>query len=509
LESGTIDSTLPMINHLLLFYFLHSFLGNFGFTEKLKLAYDTGKQNEIVAYNHYQTAAVSGGISDLFAIKNKKATTEDGKLIFSNKGKDVKLKAANKPQNISPILGLWNRICAITKSCLLAFWQGLTLSFTTFALLFTSIKIHDLLFVGRRKELANKPSRIAAFLSIFSTVIALTTAIYLAEKSTKTHIFSAFQEFYFVLFLSVYLCWLMNSECSKRLVNQKSANNGKFRMLPIIAKFISMDVIVAVIAYPKLVSFFRSIKTDLLPSIGVISSTLLMLLGFISVSCSLWFFVNKLKPAKLKSSSLLVIEMILLALALLFLGFVLSWFLSALTMMIIAITVVISLVLTIFNAGNGWKYTLTSILFVMVSFLISFDRRLIKHDKNLDSHWTKLELREMDIALNRGQVVVVKVTAAWCALCNINNILLQNKDFISFANLNNVVLMQADMSGSNDISLQQFLSIRGVYELPFLAIFSPLNPGGRMLGSLILPGELETEISKENEIIRNLDTLRV
>lgn len=495
-----------MMRFLLLFYFINATLSVCCFAGDIKSGNDVRSVlNNSSSFQELQQGPINIRSVEAFTIQNaihfKKSEKQAKAHNPSDKSRIFILK--EKMQNTTSCMKWLCKLCVPTKFCFLAFWRGLMIGTTPFVLLFMSIKIHDLLFIDRRRSGLFSPSAPIILLYIFSSLTSLGITIYMAKEAPRLHILSAFQNFSFVLALLLWIFCLATLQVAKSLAGR--FKDYKYRGIISVLKMLIMDIFIAIIAYPSIFAFFHS--SDAASDLNSRLAIFAMILGFSIFPILTYLFLKfKINSAKSKLLVLSMSEVLLFAISFIFLGFILSHSLSALTMVIMTITMVISLFLPLFSPWRIWKHAIVLILCIMTAFLINFDNHLIRDKTKFDHHWTNLELLEMDRALNHNQVVLVNITAIWCVLCKVNDILLDNQTFLDFVNLNKVVLMRGDISG-RDSQLGHFLGVRGVYQIPFLAIFSPLNPGGRILGRLSFPEELQSEISKEIDMLKKMTML--
>ena len=101
--------------------------------------------------------------------------------------------------------------------------------------------------------------------------------------------------------------------------------------------------------------------------------------------------------------------------------------------------------------------------------------------------WVAWDLAEIDQHLAQGRTVFVDVTASWCINCKVNKAVgldvpqvqarFQDPDLIA---------MKADWTNPNPAIADYLASFRRA-GIPFNVVYSPANPGGKVLPAVLTP----------------------
>jgi suppressor for copper-sensitivity B len=117
--------------------------------------------------------------------------------------------------------------------------------------------------------------------------------------------------------------------------------------------------------------------------------------------------------------------------------------------------------------------------------------------EDVQTNWRTLSNEDLDKAILHNNIVLVNITADWCITCKINKATsLSNSSFVEFVASNDIVLMEGDMTSDNT-EASNFLRENGGKGLPFVAIYSPSNPSGRVLNNVLTPAYIIDELKKE------------
>ena len=103
---------------------------------------------------------------------------------------------------------------------------------------------------------------------------------------------------------------------------------------------------------------------------------------------------------------------------------------------------------------------------------------------------------EIDALVNDGQRVFVDVTALWCATCQTNKILVMNtkeiKDLFAQSNIK-LFTINADTLWGN---VSDFMAAQGRNSLPLNIMFSPENPKGEILPSVLTKTAVRAAVAR-------------
>ena len=134
------------------------------------------------------------------------------------------------------------------------------------------------------------------------------------------------------------------------------------------------------------------------------------------------------------------------------------------------------------------------VLFILLSLCYILPYHLYEDDlrgQNLeDEVWQEYKQDQVLKLIEKGHVVVIDITASWCATCNINKLTtLNSAAVLEYMKNNNVIGMRASVNKSGDNS-PQILTLMRMYKhygVPFNVIYSKKFPTGKVLSTMLLP----------------------
>ncbi|MBS0185156.1 MAG: thioredoxin family protein [Proteobacteria bacterium] len=122
------------------------------------------------------------------------------------------------------------------------------------------------------------------------------------------------------------------------------------------------------------------------------------------------------------------------------------------------------------------------LLFVLVMPYISVSKS--------DSEWIPYSSQSLENHLQKGDSVLVDVTAEWCLTCKMNKFrVFQNHTFKKLAKEHGLILMRADWTRPN-AKIEDYLKSYGRTAIPFTVYYTPLHPKGLILPELLTPSFL-------------------
>jgi suppressor for copper-sensitivity B len=144
------------------------------------------------------------------------------------------------------------------------------------------------------------------------------------------------------------------------------------------------------------------------------------------------------------------------------------------------------------------------IIFMLGTFAIIYQTQTQTRQINAlkNSTWVSFDEKLIASHLENGQSVFVDITAEWCFSCKTNKFLaLETKEVLEFLKDNNIVAMQGDITLNNP-QITKYLQKNGVYGIPFNIIYTPKNPEGIILPTLLTKTILIETLQKNLEPIR-------
>jgi suppressor for copper-sensitivity B len=132
-------------------------------------------------------------------------------------------------------------------------------------------------------------------------------------------------------------------------------------------------------------------------------------------------------------------------------------------------------------------------LFTMPS---QMNQHELEEDRALSEIWHKFDINEIEHQLNQNKIVLVDITASWCATCQINKLLVLDTDFFTrIAKAKNIYAMRADVSRSIDPQVKRFMSMHSAHAIPLNVVYAPTMRKGIKLDTFLTPAHLSNTIS--------------
>ena len=111
--------------------------------------------------------------------------------------------------------------------------------------------------------------------------------------------------------------------------------------------------------------------------------------------------------------------------------------------------------------------------------------------------WHKFDMKEIQKQVSLGKVVIVDVTAAWCATCQFNKIAVLDSDYMTQKlSTKDIYAMRGDVTNKFPEDLKMLMKDSGHFAVPFNIVYGPQAPLGIVLSSIL-------SIAEINEAIEN------
>lgn len=196
----------------------------------------------------------------------------------------------------------------------------------------------------------------------------------------------------------------------------------------------------------------------------------------------------------------------ILVLTALWIGWILSFHLSLLTLLLSTLLALLGI--SLFWIKHHNKPTLNAWLYATPLFLIAWSFSWILQtpekapaDRHSQSSptldiWQPFEPEAIPALVNRGKIVFVDATAEWCVTCAVNkSLVLSDPKIASLLSQPGVIAMRADWT-KQDPKITDFLQKYDRYGIPFNIVFGPSNPEGIPLPEVLSISGVEEVLQK-------------
>jgi suppressor for copper-sensitivity B len=152
------------------------------------------------------------------------------------------------------------------------------------------------------------------------------------------------------------------------------------------------------------------------------------------------------------------------------------------------------------NAEGIWARTKFKIAAILIIFGASLylpeaaHKEDIRQEEFISSIWTDFDQNKLEQYIKQGKIVIVDVSASWCAACRFNKLSTWNREkTVTFLKEHNVIAMRASYN-RDDQAIYDFLIRNGAYGIPFAKIYGPSAPQGIKLPTVIFFSDIQSAI---------------
>ena len=417
----------------------------------------------------------------------------DGKLMIA---KDKPLKITNQKHNF-------------IFQILIAFFGGIVLNFMPCVLPILGIKLASLSYGDKPKN----QIKFAAILSLLGIIVSFIAMGLLASFiklpfetiNNDTQMWgSIFQNRYFILILTLLVALFIDIQRGRCNINVKLNNKltgGSYHFLSgILSTVLASPCVAPVIGLSLVFSANASFIEGIIIFIAIG-------LGFGLPYIISFFYPDLYK--KMPKNGLFSIWLERILGTLLFLTF--FWLMYVIALQSGIQFVMVVMVGVFIFSHFGWKMKKKSyrlILFIAIIVPIFALNGLTNDNKTQDDlMWQKYSSKKLDKALSENNIVLVLGTADWCSWCHIlEKTVLERTKFMDFIAQNNVTMLKADLTDSNDVDANEFYKSQKEVGLPILNIYSNNNPNGRsIIFDSFSVNSVINEIESEKVLTRGID----
>lgn len=115
----------------------------------------------------------------------------------------------------------------------------------------------------------------------------------------------------------------------------------------------------------------------------------------------------------------------------------------------------------------------------------------------IEDVWMEYKPNEIDTLIKNDHIILLDVTASWCATCKINKITtLDNSVVMDYMKKRDIIGMRADISAGNTKEVSELMKIHKHYGIPLCIIYSKKFPEGMVLPTFLTPNSLISSLKK-------------
>ena len=154
------------------------------------------------------------------------------------------------------------------------------------------------------------------------------------------------------------------------------------------------------------------------------------------------------------------------------------------------------------NSLKKWIKIAIFLVLTSLAYILPFNLHINTNlEKQIeDQVWQEYRPEMITQFIEEGHLVLVDITASWCATCNINKFTsLNNQTVMNFMKKHNVIGMRASVNktGDNSPQILSLMRMHKHYGVPLNIIYSSKNPNGIILPTILLPSVLINAIKEE------------
>jgi suppressor for copper-sensitivity B len=470
--------------------------------------YDTDKKDKV--YKHLIKIPIN-----FYAINSNEPLSTEIKIIYAICSKNMCI-----PREDSFSLSIANPVTFgqgynILYIATFALLGGFILNFMPCVLPVLAIKLSSISTLNKKDPISAKFSLLSIMLGMYLSYLALSlAAFYLKTIGIKVGLGLNFQNPQFVIFLILILSYV-----AFRLKNPDYDNKFSFELPEFMQKFLNVKfnysyiddfchgIITTLLATPCAAPFLTTAvsyililnslpEVILLTSLIAIGSMLPYIFLLININIVKYFPSSDAAVSSFKTFSVFLCSLSII------------WLLSILfeqiglkpTMFVILMLILIKYLEDAKILYNNF-FKFIAFIIIIVS-MYKLPMMLYKENTNNEAYinnkyWQALDIKKIPELIQDDKVVFVNVTASWCLTCKVNNLIINDKNFLETltAHNSNLVLMRGDITRQNK-EISDFVYSHGGAGIPFNIIFSKKYQNGKMLPTIVLQRHILESIEK-------------
>lgn len=385
---------------------------------------------------------------------------------------------------------------------LMALLGGLILNIMPCVLPVLALKIvHLIKLSGKNKSLVRK-SLIAQALGIISTFICFSLITYgLQFLGYQTGLGIHFQQPFYLITMILVLSFIAINLLSKEEFNIQMPNylvrifHIKSEQAGIIGFFAS-GVLSTLLAIPCTAPFVTiavgfALTTDFLEMLVIFTVMGIgMSLPYITMAAfpKMVKFLPKPGPWMGVFKKILGIAIIATSMWLIYVVSTQLGYKAAITIFLLLL--LIKFILNEREVLNNKSRSLVLVVLIGLSYFLPHNLYMEKQYTAtlVESTWHDYNPSAIDSLVDEGYVVVVNVSASWCATCGLNKVTtLDNVSVINAMEKFKVIAMRADISKSTSKEVSDLMKEKNHHGIPYTLVYSKKYPKGKVLQTVLTP----------------------
>jgi suppressor for copper-sensitivity B len=392
---------------------------------------------------------------------------------------------------------------------LLALLSGLLLNLMPCALPILSIKAMSVVKLTNAKDRsAIKISSLATFAGILIFFLAIAALICYAKYMHQNYVWgSYFQDEEFLIAASLILFYFLGLSVNYNLFSFKTQKDRRDSII----QGLIYGITIPLISTPCMGPFMSSVVTFIISSadyVEVFIITLALGVGFGSPYLLIALLKNPSKIFPKPGKWMLwlrYISFFMISLTILWMNFILYQNISGLLYISISLTLGFILFMAVKKSNKVIKTIIFLMLFIVGGIIATNALKIYfdyKHTKLIIPEAIPFSMDELDKqVLIKGNTVVVRFTADWCATCKMMDVyLFSSSEVADMIQSSDIVYMVADLtSKTGNVDAKNFMTDNRIRGIPAIYIANKKNPAGTVYTGLMSKQEFVNIIKQSKD----------